>query len=160
MVVVVVIGAGSMGQAIARRVGAGKHTIVADVRSEVGVAAAEVLVDAGFDASSAVVDVSSRELVHGLTELAASFGDVVSLIHTAGVSPSQASAATVLAVDLYGTAVVLDEFRDGTAGRAGLCRVAGRPSSAGAHGRARPASGDDAGGRVVGPADVAARNTN
>ena len=121
MVVVVVIGAGSMGQAIARRVGAGKHTIVADVRSEVGVAAAEVLVDAGFDASSAVVDVSSRESVHGLTELAATFGDVVSLIHTAGVSPSQASAATVLAVDLYGTAVVLDEFRDVIApGGAGL----------------------------------------
>ena len=99
-----------MGQAIARRIGAGKRIIVADLHVEIAGAAAEVLVDAGFEASSVVVDVASRESVRSLTESAVALGDVATVIHTAGVSPSQASAATVLAVDLYGTAVVLDEF--------------------------------------------------
>jgi NAD(P)-dependent dehydrogenase (short-subunit alcohol dehydrogenase family) len=65
--------------------------------------------DAGFDVSTATVDVSSRESVHALVETAAGFGDITGLIHAAGVSPSQASAATILKVDLYGTALVLEE---------------------------------------------------
>jgi hypothetical protein len=54
--------------------------------------------------------VSSRESVHALVETAAALGDVTGVIHAAGVSPSQASPATILAVDLYGTALVLEEF--------------------------------------------------
>ena len=108
--VVVVIGAGSIGQAIARRVSAGKHVVLADLHDENANAAAEVMLDAGFDVSTATVDVSSRESVHALVETATGFGDVTGLIHAAGVSPSQASPATILAVDLYGTAVVLEEF--------------------------------------------------
>lgn len=108
--VVVVIGAGLIGQAIARRVSPGKHVILADLRPENAEAAAEVFRDAGFEASTAVVDVSSRESVHALVEHAASLGEVTTLIHAAGVSPSQASPETILKVDLYGTALVLEEF--------------------------------------------------
>ena len=106
----VVIGAGSIGQAIARRVSAGRDVVLADLRQENADAAANVLRDAGFEVSTATVDVSSRPSVQGLIELAAGLGDITGVIHAAGVSPSQASPATILAVDLYGTAVVLEEF--------------------------------------------------
>ncbi|MFL9923066.1 SDR family oxidoreductase [Herbaspirillum lusitanum] len=108
--VVVVIGSGSIGQAIARRVSAGKHVVLADLREENAKAAAQTLSEAGFDVSIAIVDVSLRESVHALTEAASSFGAVTGLIHAAGVSPSQAPPATILKVDLYGTALVLEEF--------------------------------------------------
>ena len=108
--VIVVIGTGSIGQAIARRVGTGKHILLADLRRENSEAAAKTLSEAGFEVSTAIVDVSSRESVHALVETAAAIGPVTGLIHAAGVSPSQASPATILKVDLYGTALVLEEF--------------------------------------------------
>jgi NAD(P)-dependent dehydrogenase (short-subunit alcohol dehydrogenase family) len=108
--VVVVIGAGSIGQAIARRVSAGKHVLLADLRQENADAAAEVLADAGFETSTAVVDVSRRESVLALVERATALGDVTVLVHAAGVSPSQAPPDLILRVDLYGTALVLEEF--------------------------------------------------
>jgi NAD(P)-dependent dehydrogenase (short-subunit alcohol dehydrogenase family) len=108
--VVVVIGAGSIGQAIARRVSAGKHVLLADLRLETANAAAKILSDAGFVVSTATLDVSSRESVHALVEQATAIGEVTGVIHAAGVSPSQASPATILSVDLYGTALVLEEF--------------------------------------------------
>jgi len=108
--VIVVIGAGSIGQAIARRVSAGKHILLADLHKENSDAAAKVLSDAGFKVSTTIVDVSSRESVHALVETATAIGPVTGLIHAAGVSPSQASPATIFKVDLYGTALVLEEF--------------------------------------------------
>lgn len=108
--VIVVIGAGSIGQAIARRVSAGKHVLLADLRRENADAAAQVLKDAGFTASTATVDVSKRTSVHALVQTAVALGDVTGVIDAAGVSPTQASPATILAVDLYGTALVLEEF--------------------------------------------------
>ena len=108
--VIVVIGAGSIGQAIARRVSAGKHIVLADLRRENAEAAAKVLREAGFEVSTAMVDVSSRQSVHTLVEMAVALGSITGLIHAAGVSPSQASPATILKVDLYGTALVLEEF--------------------------------------------------
>ncbi len=118
--VIVVIGPGSIGQAIARRVSAGKHVLLADLRQANADAAAEVLSNAGFEVSTATVDVSSRESVHALVQTATALGDVTGVIHAAGVSPSQASPATILSVDLYGTALVLEEFgsviADGGAG--------------------------------------------
>ncbi len=108
--VIVVIGAGQIGQAIARRIGAGKRIVLADLRQENADAAAVVLADAGFDVSTTTVDVSSRHSVHALVEAATALGDVTGVIHAAGVSPSQASVETILAVDLYGTALVLEEF--------------------------------------------------
>ena len=108
--VTVVIGAGQVGQAIARRVSAGKHVVLADLHQGNADAAAEVLANAGFEVSTGTVDVSSRESVHALAETATALGDVTGVIHAAGVSPSQATPEAILAVDLYGTALVLEEF--------------------------------------------------
>ena len=107
--VIVVIGPGQIGQAVARRVGVGKHVLLADLRQDNAGAAAEVLANAGYEVSVATVDASSREDVHALVETATELGDVIGLIHAAGVSPSQASPSTILGVDLYGTALVLEE---------------------------------------------------
>jgi NAD(P)-dependent dehydrogenase (short-subunit alcohol dehydrogenase family) len=108
--VVVVIGAGSIGQAIARRISAGKQVVLADLLQSNADAAAELMADAGFEVSTATVDVSSRESIHALVEISTALGDITSVIHAAGVSPSQASPEAILHVDLYGTAVLLDEF--------------------------------------------------
>jgi len=108
--VTVVIGAGSIGQAIARRVSAGKHILLADLREENAAAAAKVLSDAGFEVTTTSVDVSSRASVQTLVKTATALGDVTGVIHAAGVSPSQAPPATILRVDLYGTALVLEAF--------------------------------------------------
>ena len=108
--VIVVIGAGLIGQAIARRVGAGKHIVLADLRQQNADTAAKIFNDAGFSVSTTKVDVSSRASVQALVETAKSFGEIFGVIHAAGVSPSQASPETILKVDLYGTALVLEEF--------------------------------------------------
>src|SRR5271165_1920763 len=108
--IIVVIGPGSIGQAIARRVGAGKHVLLADLRQENADAAAKTLSEAGFEVTTTIVDVSSRASVEALVAKASSLGDVHGLIHAAGVSPSQAAPGTILKVDLYGTALVLEEF--------------------------------------------------
>jgi len=91
-------------------VSAGKHVLLADLHLANADAAAGVMSNAGFEVSTTTVDVSSRESVHALVQAATALGDVAGVIHAAGVSPSQASPATILAVDLYGTAVVLEEF--------------------------------------------------
>jgi Dehydrogenases with different specificities (related to short-chain alcohol dehydrogenases) len=108
--VIVVIGAGQIGQAIARRVSAGKHVVLADLRRENAELAAKTLSEAGFDVITAQVDVSSRTSVEALVKDAAAHGDISGVIHAAGVSPSQASPETILKVDLYGTALVLEAF--------------------------------------------------
>ena len=108
--VTVLIGAGSIGLAIARRVSTGKSVLVADLRLANAEAAAETLRNAGFDATTAEVDVSSRASVEALAKAAASIGEITGVIHAAGVSPSQAPPQTILAVDLYGTALVLEAF--------------------------------------------------
>ncbi|ADU72805.1 SDR family oxidoreductase [Pantoea sp. At-9b] len=108
--VIVVIGAGSIGQAIARRVSQGKTVLLADLRAENTEAAAKVLRDAGFVVSTSQVDVSSRDSIQTLVKTATALGPVKGVINAAGVSPSQASSKTILNVDLYGTAVILEEF--------------------------------------------------
>ena len=109
--VVVLVGTGSIGQAIARRVGAGKKIILGDLKLEAAQKTAEILENAGFDTSAISVDISSRESILKLVEYAQKFGSVKNLINAAGVSPSQAPVAAILKVDLYGTAVLLEEFR-------------------------------------------------
>ena len=108
--VVVLIGAGSIGLAIARRVSTGKHVLIADLHKENAEAVAKVMSEAGFEVSVSTVDVSSRKSIHTLVEKAVSLGNIKGLIHAAGVSPSQASIETILKVDLYGTSVILEEF--------------------------------------------------
>lgn len=108
--IIVVIGSGQIGQAIARRVGAGKHVLLADLHQDNASAGAEVMGNAGYEVSVMTVDASSRKSVHALVEAATGLGNVTGLVHAAGVSPTQASPATILKVDLYGTALVLEEF--------------------------------------------------
>ena len=108
--VVVLAGTGSIGQAIARRVGAGKHVVLGDLKLEAAQAAAKIFDGAGFEVSTIAVDISSRESILKLVEHARQFGAIKNLICAAGVSPSQAPVAAILKVDLYGTAVLLEEF--------------------------------------------------
>jgi NAD(P)-dependent dehydrogenase (short-subunit alcohol dehydrogenase family) len=108
--VIVVIGPGQIGQAIARRISAGKHVLLADMRPDDAKAAAQALENSGYEVSVATVDASSRGAVHALVEKATGLGNVTGLIHAAGVSPTQASPETILKVDLYGTALMPEEF--------------------------------------------------
>src|SRR5690348_9795430 len=86
--VVVTIGPGQIGQAIARRVGMGKHILLADMRAENAAAAAKVLSDSGYEVSTATVDVSSRKDIEALVQQATALGEVTRLIQAAGVSES------------------------------------------------------------------------
>jgi len=86
------------------------HVVLADLREENAAQAAEVLENTGFKTSTIAVDISSRESILALIDHAKQFGEIKYLINAAGVSPSQASVETILKVDLYGTAVLLEEF--------------------------------------------------
>lgn len=118
--VVVVIGVGGMGLAIARRQGAGRTVLLADLNESILESAATSLRGDGHVVSTQRVDVSSRESVRSLAETAGSAGEVVQVIHTAGLSPVQAPVEAILRVDLLGVALVLEEFgrvvADGGAG--------------------------------------------
>lgn len=107
---IVVVGAGFIGQAIARRVGTGKHLLLANLTEQASAEAAETLDNAGFEVSAMAVDISSRSSVQSLVDKAASLGAITGLVHAAGVSPSQAPIETILKVDLYGTALLLELF--------------------------------------------------
>src|SRR5271165_6634680 len=108
--VVVVIGAGGIGMAIARRQGFGKHILLADFNEKLLESAAKELELASYKVSTLKVDVSSRASVRALAAAAAALGSVVNVVNTAGVSPNMAPPDRVLAVDLYGSAVVFEEF--------------------------------------------------
>ena len=108
--VVVLVGAGSIGIAIARRVSAGKRLVIADYSFENAKLAAQMLENAGFECTPVEADLGSKESILGLVNKATALGEVVNLINAAGVSPSQAPVERILQVDLYGTSVLLDEF--------------------------------------------------
>ena len=114
--VVVVIGAGGIGQAIGRRQGSGRTVLLADRNETVLKNAQDAVEAAGHSVVTHAVDVSSRESVHALAQYAAGLGEVVNVVHTAGLSPVQATPEAILAVDLYGVAMVLEEFGDVVAG--------------------------------------------
>lgn len=107
--VVIWTGAGQIGMAIARRIGYGKKIVVGDKNFKNASAIAKIMTDAGFDIVPAVMDLGNRESILNFIEKARKFGEISTLINSAGVSPSQASIETILKVDLYGTAVLLEE---------------------------------------------------
>lgn len=107
--VLILVGAGQIGLAIARRVGADKKIIVGDKKLANAEAIAKVMVEAGFDAVPLEADLSSRESILSMISAAQKFGEITRLVNAAGVSPSQAPIETILKVDLYGTAVLLEE---------------------------------------------------
>ncbi|MCU1392443.1 MAG: short-chain dehydrogenase/oxidoreductase [Ilumatobacteraceae bacterium] len=108
--VVVVIGAGGMGVACARRLGLGTRLLLADSNGAVVDRVALELRRDGFDVERTELDVVDAEAVRGCAALAASMGPLASVVHTAGLSPTMADAARILAVDLVGTANVIDAF--------------------------------------------------
>lgn len=110
--VFVVIGTGGMGLAIARRCGSGHALLLADVDEPQLARSRSTLADEGHDVTSVVVDVTDATSVRQLADTAAALGRVGALVHTAGVSPVQAPAKLVLAVDLVGAALVLEAFGD------------------------------------------------
>jgi NAD(P)-dependent dehydrogenase (short-subunit alcohol dehydrogenase family) len=108
--VIVIIGAGGIGQAIARRQGYGKTVLLADIDDTVLKAAVAALEHASYKVASQNVDVTSRPSVRALADAAAALGSVTQVVNTAGLSPNMASAEKVLEVDLYGVALVFEEF--------------------------------------------------
>lgn len=108
--VIVVIGSGSIAQAIARRIGVGKHILLSDINTENVKNAEYTLSRAGYTVTTASVDVSSRHSIQTLVKIACRIGEIKGVIHTAGLSPSQAKAQDIIKVDLYGSAVVFEEF--------------------------------------------------
>lgn len=107
--VVILTGAGQIGMAIARRVGFGKKIVVGDKSAENAETIAKIMNDAGFDVTPIEMDLSSRESILNLIGEAQRYGEISMLINAAGVSPSQAPIEAILKVDLYGTAVLLEE---------------------------------------------------
>ena len=102
-------GAGQIGMAIARRTGFGKKIIVGDKNINNAKKIAKIMAEAGFDIEPAECDISSRDSILSLIKKGQEYGEISTLINAAGVSPSQAPIETILKVDLYGTAVLLEE---------------------------------------------------
>ncbi len=107
--VMILTGAGQIGMAIARRIGTGMKIVIGDKRKENADAISDIMNKTGFDTISVEMDLSSRDSILSLIETARQQGDIRMLVNAAGVSPSQASIETILKVDLYGTAVLLEE---------------------------------------------------
>lgn len=107
--VMILTGAGQIGMAIARRMGYGKKIVMGDKNFENAKAIAEIMNNAGFDAEPVEMDLSLRESILKLIDTALRYGEIKMLVNAAGVSPSQASIEAILKVDLYGTAVLLEE---------------------------------------------------
>lgn len=102
-------GAGQIGLAIARRIGTGKKIVVGDKKLENAESIAKIMNEAGFDVVPVQMDLSEKTSILNFIEAGKAYGEVAMLINAAGVSPSQASVETILKVDLYGTAVLLEE---------------------------------------------------
>lgn len=107
--VVLWVGAGEIGKAIVRRIAAGRKVIAGDKRLENARCAAEELNNVGFDVEPTEVDLSERDSILAAIDEANRHGVVKYMVNSAGVSPSQASVETILKVDLYGTAILLEE---------------------------------------------------
>lgn len=107
--VLLLVGAGQIGMAIARRMGYGMKIVIGDKRLENAEAIADTMNKAGFDSLPVEMDLASRASILAVIGTAQKYGEISMLVNAAGVSPSQASIKTILKVDLYGTAVLLEE---------------------------------------------------
>ena len=107
--VMVMTGAGQIGMTIARRTGFGKKIVLGDKSIKNAETIAKIMNDAGYDVEPMEMDLSSREDILALIQRAQEYGEIKYMVNAAGVSPSQASVEQILKVDLYGTAVLLEE---------------------------------------------------
>lgn len=108
--VMILTGAGQIGMAIARRMGAGMKIVIGDKKLENSQNTSQIMNEAGFDAVPVEMDLSSRKSILGVISEAQKYGEISMLVNAAGVSPSQAPVEAILKVDLYGTAVLLEEI--------------------------------------------------
>ena len=108
--VMILAGAGQIGMAIARRMGAGMKIVLGDKNLQNAITIADIMNKAGFDVASVEMDLSSRASIKNIIAKAQEFGEITMLVNAAGVSPSQAPIEAILKVDLYGTAVLLEEI--------------------------------------------------
>lgn len=108
--VMILTGAGQIGMAIARRMGYGKKIIIGDKKKENAKSISKIMNEAGFDTEPLEMDLSSRKSILSMIAKAKEYGDITMLVNAAGVSPSQASIEAILKVDLYGTAILLEEI--------------------------------------------------
>lgn len=107
--VMILTGAGQIGMAIARRMGYGMKIVIGDKKEENAKAVSTIMNEAGYDTEAVEMDLSSRESIQSLIAKAQAYGPITMLVNAAGVSPSQAPVEAILKVDLYGTAVLLEE---------------------------------------------------
>ena len=107
--VMILAGAGQIGMAIARRMGVGMKIVLGDKSLQNATTIADIMNKAGFDVTPLEMDLSSRTSIKNIIAKAQEFGDIHMLVNAAGVSPSQAPIEAILKVDLYGTAVLLEE---------------------------------------------------
>ena len=107
--VMILTGAGQIGMAIARRMGYGMKIVIGDKKMENAQRISRTMNEAGFDTEPMELDLSSRESIKALIAEAQGYGPIIMLVNAAGVSPSQAPIEAILKVDLYGTAVLLEE---------------------------------------------------
>jgi len=107
--VMILAGAGQIGMAIARRMGTGMKIVLGDKSLQNATTIADIMNKAGFDVTPVEMDLSSRASIKNIIAKAQEFGDIHMLVNAAGVSPSQAPIEAILKVDLYGTAVLLEE---------------------------------------------------
>lgn len=107
--VVILTGAGQIGMAIARRIGFGKKIVIGDKNIQNAQNISKIMNEAGFDTVAVEMDLSDRNSILNLITEAQKYGKIAHLINAAGVSPSQAPIEVILKVDLYGTAVLLEE---------------------------------------------------
>ena len=107
--VMILTGAGQIGMAIARRMGYGMKIVIGDKKPENAKAISDIMNQAGFDTTAMEMDLSSRESIRAIIAEGQKYGPITMLVNAAGVSPSQAPIEAILKVDLYGTAVLLEE---------------------------------------------------
>lgn len=108
--VIILTGAGQIGMAIARRIGYGKKIVIGDKNIENAKTISKIMKEAGFDVEATECDISSRDSIKNIINKAQEYGEINNFINAAGVSPSQAPIEAILKVDLYGTAVLLEEI--------------------------------------------------
>lgn len=108
--VMLLTGAGQIGMAIARRMGYGKKIIIGDKKIENAQQVSRIMNEAGFDTLPVELDLASRESIRTMIAEGQKWGEITMLVNAAGVSPSQAPIEAILKVDLYGTAVLLEEM--------------------------------------------------
>ena len=114
--------AGGMGSACARRLASRGPLVVSDRNEAALDALAGDLRAGGCDVHTVATDVADRGAVRDLADTAARIGPIGAIAHTAGVSPTMDDPATIVRVDLLGTAYLLDAFLvHATAQTAAVC---------------------------------------